>query len=1085
MNKKLFFSFVLMVMAAILPARAAELTVYEGTVTNNHIPAYMYYWDDFTRSQTVIPAADLEEMNGGTISAITFYTTTQNVPYTSLAEADVYLMEVDYTAISAFEPKANATMVYQGIVDVVSVDENGGTMTITFATPYTYNGGNLLIGIENTSDAQYKNIYFYGQTVNGASVSGSNGTSLDNVTASQQNFIPKTTFTYTPGEGPVYYKPTNLVVSDIATNSAKLTWTPGSTETAWNVEYKKAADEDWTSETVTGTPELTLDALENNTNYEVRVQADYGEGNLSSWVNATFTTLKCDDIGYITYTLTDSYGDGWNGAAINVIDAATGETVQTLTLSSGSSATGTVGICYGETYNFVWVAGSYPSECSFTLTDPFGDVIYECAAGGAPAAGQFASYTYVEILNPMPKNLAVSEITQTTAQVTWTGEAEAYNLRYRVKADTEKFYQEGFENGIGGWTVVDNDGDGDNWALMKMTDYNMGGTPMTAADGDYALASCSIDDNSNYIACDNWAISPQVDLKGTLKFFVSDLGASYVENFSVYVSTTGTDVADFTALAENIATPGGLNNWEAQSFDLSAYEGQQGYIAIRHQSSGTGGYYLFLDAISINGSDIPAGEWIVIENASTPEVLEGLTSNTNYEVQVQAVYAEDTSDWTESVDFTTLSMNVAPAGLEIAEVTATTATAEWEGIQDAYNLRYRKAAAPLNQINEDFETMTTGSNPPEGWTMIDADGDGNCWYGWAPASVTDNSGNPVVNGACGITSASYASDALTPDNWLITPRVNLGGTLSFQYRGQDPSYAAEHFAVYVSTGDPTNPESFVQVGEETVAGTTLAEFTADLSEYDGQVGYIAIRHFNCTDQFRLNIDDFVYNYNNEENVPVGEWTTVENVTSPYTIEGLDPETEYEAQVQGVYPDGAKAITNWTESVFFTTTAPEPEDGFFLVGSFNEWNQTAEGGRLAFDENDKIEGVELQAGAEFKVIAFDENGTIWFGGQDDNNAGFFLLNSDLMGVGIMTVQGDNGANFRIEEAGTYTIQLAVLRDFNGAVVMTVTKEDPSAISTIGVDGYDNNAWYNLNGQKLNGKPVVPGIYINGHKKVVIK
>ena len=353
-----------------------------------------------------------------------------------------------------------------------------------------------------------------------------------------------------------------------------------------------------------------------------------------------------------------------------------------------------------------------------TITDPFGEEIY---AGAAPSAGQFASYTYEIVLNPTPKNLAVSDITQTTAKVTWEGEAEGYNLRYRTKADTEKFYQNNFENGIGGLTVADNDGDGANWALMKMTDYNMGGTPMTAADGDYALASCSIDGDNNYIACDNWAISPQVDLKGTLKFFVSDLGASYVEHYSVYVSTTGNDVADFTALGENIATPGGLNNWEAQSFDLSAYEGQQGYIAIRHQSSGTGGYYLFLDAISINGSDIPAGEWIVIENASTPEVLEGLTSNTNYEVQVQAVYAEETSDWTESVDFTTLSMNVAPAGLEIAEVTATTATAEWEGLQDAYNLRYRKAAAPLNQINEDFEAMTTGSNPPEGWTMIDAD----------------------------------------------------------------------------------------------------------------------------------------------------------------------------------------------------------------------------------------------------------------------------------------------------------------------------------------------------------------------------
>ncbi len=165
--------------------------------------------------------------------------------------------------------------------------------------------------------------------------------------------------------------------------------------------------------------------------------------------------------------------------------------------------------------------------------------------------------------------------------------------------------------------------------------------------------------------------------------------------------------------------------------------------------------------------------------------------------------------------------------------------------------------------------------------------------------------------------------------------------------------------------------------------------------------------------------------------------------------------------------------------------PVVEEGFFLVGDFNDWNQTAEGGRLAFDENDMLEGVELEAGTEFKVIAFDEDGTIWFGGQDENNVGYFLLNNDLMGQGIMCVEGESGANFRVEEAGTYNIQLDVLRDFGGAVVMTVTKEDPSAISTVGVDIKADNAYYNLMGVKYNSMPTVPGIYIHNGKKVVIK
>ena len=173
---------------------------------------------------------------------------------------------------------------------------------------------------------------------------------------------------------------------------------------------------------------------------------------------------------------------------------------------------------------------------------------------------------------------------------------------------------------------------------------------------------------------------------------------------------------------------------------------------------------------------------------------------------------------------------------------------------------------------------------------------------------------------------------------------------------------------------------------------------------------------------------------------------------------------------------------------FQAEVPEIEDneGFFLVGDFNSWNQTAAGGRLAFDEYDNLEGVELEAGAEFKVIAFDEDGsTIWFGGQDDNNVGYFLLNNDLMGQGFMCVEGNSGANFRVEEAGTYNIKLDVLRDFGGAVLMTVTKDDPSAISNVGVDTKADNAYYNLQGVKFNSMPSVPGIYIHNGKKVIIK
>ena len=212
-----------------------ELTVYDGTTTNTKVPAYIYYFDAYSRSQTVIPSDDLTEMIGGTISSMTFYTNSSNVPYTTTCSADVYLTEVDYTSISSFIATADATIVYQGTLTIESVD-GGGQLTIEFSTPYTYNGGNLLIGIENTSKGSYKSINFLGQTVSGASVYGNNSSSLSGCTASAANFIPKTTFSYAPGGGgPICYKPGAITVEVLTATEASIGWTPGGDETSWNI----------------------------------------------------------------------------------------------------------------------------------------------------------------------------------------------------------------------------------------------------------------------------------------------------------------------------------------------------------------------------------------------------------------------------------------------------------------------------------------------------------------------------------------------------------------------------------------------------------------------------------------------------------------------------------------------------------------------------------------------------------------------------------------------------------------------------------------------------------------------------------
>ncbi|MDY6413058.1 MAG: hypothetical protein SPL28_08705, partial [Bacteroidales bacterium] len=84
--------------------------------------------------------------------------------------------------------------------------------------------------------------------------------------------------------------------------------------------------------------------------------------------------------------------------------------------------------------------------------------------------------------------------------------------------------------------------------------------------------------------------------------------------------------------------------------------------------------------------------------------------------------------------------------------------------------------------------------------------------------------------------------------------------------------------------------------------------------------------------------------------------------------------------------------------------------FYVVGEFNDWNQNADGGRIALQE--KEAGVyeatlTLEAGqaGEFKIITFNEDGTTkWFGGADENNLGFFLINSDMLGIDITLTNG---------------------------------------------------------------------------------
>ncbi|MDC0382940.1 lamin tail domain-containing protein [Schleiferiaceae bacterium] len=104
--------------------------------------------------------------------------------------------------------------------------------------------------------------------------------------------------------------------------------------------------------------------------------------------------------GTINLELYDSYGDGWNGAEIDV-EFTGGDS--TYTLSSGSYVSIPLSINYLDTANFVWAAdGSYPSECTFKITDASGTVLYSSPTGSVMTVGT-AQYTTYCATAPLPQ----------------------------------------------------------------------------------------------------------------------------------------------------------------------------------------------------------------------------------------------------------------------------------------------------------------------------------------------------------------------------------------------------------------------------------------------------------------------------------------------------------------------------------------------------------------------------------------------------------------------------------------------------------------------------------------------------------
>ena len=158
-----------------------------------------------------------------------------------------------------------------------------------------------------------------------------------------------------------------------------------------------------------------------------------------------------------------------------------------------------------------------------------------------------------------------------------------------------------------------------------------------------------------------------------------------------------------------------------------------------------------------------------------------------------------------------------------------------------------KTNAQVTVLSENFEIPGL----PAGWSLIDANNDGQTWAHNSTFYVDGHNSD-----------GSYYSSSMngvTPNDWLVTRAIDLGtsSTLTFWRLFGFRKY--DHYGVYVSTTSASDPSAFTLLYEETLTGDDYAwqQKTVDLSNYDNSTVYIAFRHFNCTNQLAIILDDIL------------------------------------------------------------------------------------------------------------------------------------------------------------------------------------------------------------------------------------
>ena len=573
----------------------------------------------------------------------------------------------------------------------------------------------------------------------------------------------------------------------------------------------------------------------------------------------------------VIFNLIDSYGDGWNGAAL-VVSFDDGTESQSLTFSSGNSASYTLEIGNGVHVTLTWSSGSYDGECSFNVQYEGDLTIFEQTS--RPSAGVLYEFDCNCAAASLTYLVTVESENNEHGTVSGGGEYSFGESCTVTATPAEGYY---FVGWLQDGELVE--GAGASYTFIVNNDVSLVATfaeGLMIGDGgsttDQYLPSYSY---YNYTLSQQIYTAEELGSAGlisSIAFFNG--GETKTRTYDVYmVSTTKSAFSGatdwVTVTSDNLVYSGSVemtaNDWTTIEFNTPfVYDGVSNVVLVVDDNTGS-----YSQGMLCSVFDAPS------------QALRVYSDGTNYNPLAPSSYSGTVMDVKNQLMVTKTALdgcvNAAPAGVEVSDVTSSAATVTWTGFSESYNVCVGTASI-VTLIDADF-----ANGIPSDWANSSS-------YPWSVVDGHMESGNA---GVASSTSSISVTATFLADGTVEFDAECMGEGTSTYWDHCD-FYIDEERMVYAGANvSGWNHYSFeVAAGEHTFTWS----YTKD-SSVDNPGDYFAVDNVVMT-SVAINWDD-----------PVA----VEE--AEYVFTGLNPETDYCVRVQGVC-NGVESA--WSQLVMFTT-----------------------------------------------------------------------------------------------------------------------------------------------------------------------